>query len=191
MIEAGQRIGQVRAGRRPKRSILFVIVTAEEKGLLGSEYYASNPLYPLAKTVAVLNMDALDPNGPKRNFTTSGSAQQELLDQTIATAKKENLAYAPDPNPAAGHFFRSDHFPFAKKGVPAISYGSGNDWVEGGTAAGEAAEKAYVTERYHQPADQWEASWPFTGMVQDLTLLYTVGSQLANSHECPFFFGFL
>ena len=69
--------------------------------------------------------------------------------------------------------------------MPAISYGSGNDWVDGGTAAGEAAENTYVTERYHQPADQWEASWPFTGMVQDLTLLYTVGSQLANSHEWP------
>jgi len=182
LIELARAFGKA---PRPERSIVFLNVTAEEKGLLGSEYYASNPLYPLAKTVAVLNMDALDPNGPKRNFTTSGSAQQDLLDETIATAKKQNLAYAPDPNPAAGHFFRSDHFPFAKKGVPAISYGSGNDWVDGGVAAGEAAEKAYVTERYHQPADEWEASWPFTGMVQDLILLYTVGDHLANSHEWP------
>ena len=182
LIELARAFG---TAPRPERSVVFLNVTAEEKGLLGSEYYASNPLYPLGKTVAVLNMDALDPNGPARNFTTSGSAQQDLLDMLVATGKQQGLAYSPDPNPAAGHFFRSDHFPFAKKGVPAISIGSGDDWVDGGVAAGEAAEKAYVSQRYHQPADQWEASWPFTGMVQDLTLLYTVGNELANSHAWP------
>jgi Zn-dependent M28 family amino/carboxypeptidase len=96
--------------------------------LLGSEYYAANPVYPLATTVGVINMDALSPTGPARNFTISGSAKLDLLDQLIAKAKQYNLAYTPDPLPEAGHFFRSDHFPFAKRGVPAISYGSGNDW---------------------------------------------------------------
>jgi Zn-dependent M28 family amino/carboxypeptidase len=170
---------------KPKRSVVFLNVTAEEKGLLGSEYYAANPLYPLATTVAVLNMDALDPHGPARNFTTSGSAKLDLLDDTIAAAKRMDISYSPDPKPEAGHFFRSDHFPFAKRGVPAISFGSGNDLVDGGLAAGEAMEQAYVTDNYHQPSDQWHADWSFTGMARDLQLLYTVGEELANSTRWP------
>ena len=173
------------AKTKPERSILFLNVTAEEKGLLGSEYYSSAPLYPLGKTVAVLNMDALDPHGPARNFTTSGSAKVELLDELIDTAKKFNLVYSTDPKPEAGYFFRSDHFPFAKRGVPAVSFGSGDDLVDGGVAAGKAMEDAYTKDRYHQPADQWEADWTFTGMARDLQLLYTVGSDLANSDRWP------
>ncbi len=169
----------------PDRSVVFLAVTAEEKGLLGSEYYASKPLYPLGKTVAVINMDALDPHGLARNFTTSGSAKQELLDQLVTTAKQWNLDYVTDPKPEAGHFFRSDHFPFAKRGVPAISFGSGNDLVDGGLEAGKKIEDAYVADRYHQPADQWEADWTFTGMARDLQLLYTVGHDLADSDRWP------
>jgi Zn-dependent M28 family amino/carboxypeptidase len=172
-------------GPKPKRSVVFLNVTAEEKGLLGSEYYAANPLYPLATTVGVLNMDALDPHGPARNFTTSGSAKLDLLDDTIAAAKRMDISFSPDPKPEAGHFFRSDHFPFAKRGVPAISFGSGNDLVDGGIAAGEAMEQAYVTDNYHQPSDEWQAGWSFTGMARDLQLLYTVGEELANSTRWP------
>ncbi|MBP7370939.1 MAG: M28 family peptidase, partial [Arenimonas sp.] len=112
---------------KPERSVVFLAVTAEEKGLLGSEYYSANPLYPLSRTVAVINTDALSPEGLARNFTISGSAKLDLLDQLVATAKQWNLVYSPDPKPEAGHFFRSDHFPFAKRGVPAISFGSGDD----------------------------------------------------------------
>jgi Zn-dependent M28 family amino/carboxypeptidase len=183
LIEIGRAFAQ--AKKKPERSLVFLAVTAEEKGLLGSEYYSSKPLYPLGKTVAVLNMDALDPHGPTRNFTTSGSAKVDLLDQLIETAKGWNLAYIADPKPEAGYFFRSDHFPFAKRGVPAISFGSGNDLVDGGLAAGKASEDAYTADRYHQPADQWEADWLFTGMARDLQLLYTVGSDLANSGRWP------
>ncbi|GAA5082686.1 M28 family metallopeptidase [Lysobacter panacisoli] len=182
LIELGRAFAKA---PKPDRSIVFLAVTAEEKGLLGSEYYASKPLYPLGKTVAVLNMDALDPHGPARNFTTSGSAKQELLDQLVATAKQWNLDYVTDPKPEAGHFFRSDHFPFAKRGVPAISFGSGNDLVDGGLEAGKKIEDAYVADRYHQPADQWEADWTFTGMARDLQLLYTVGHDLADSDKWP------
>jgi Zn-dependent M28 family amino/carboxypeptidase len=139
----------------------------------------------LAKTVAVLNMDALKPGGASRNFTTSGSAKSDLLDLLIADAKKDGLVYSPDPHPEAGHFFRSDHFPFAKQGVPALSYGSGNDLVDGGVAAGEAASKDYTKNRYHQPADEWSADWTFAGMVQALGVLYDVGSDLANSDRWP------
>ncbi|MHA6205459.1 M28 family metallopeptidase [Dyella soli] len=170
---------------KPERSVVFLNVTAEEKGLLGSEYYSSKPLYPLAKTVADINMDALDPHGPARNFTISGSAKLDLLDELTATAKKWDLTYSADPKPEAGHFFRSDHFPFAKRGVPAISFGTGNDWVDGGVAAGKAAEDDYVAKHYHQPSDEWEAGWSFTGMARDLQILYTLGSDLANSNTWP------
>lgn len=170
---------------RTARSVAFLAVTAEEKGLLGSEYYSSKPLYPLGKTVAVINLDALNPGGLARNFTTSGSARLELLDELVATAKRRDLVYAADPHPEAGHFFRSDHFPFAKRGVPAISFGSGNDLAEGGIAAGEAQGKAYTAERYHQPADHWEADWTFAGLARDLQILHALGADLANSKRWP------
>lgn len=170
---------------KPERSVVFLNVTAEEKGLLGSEYYASKPLYPTGQTVAVINMDALDPGGRAKNFTTSGSAKSDLLDRLVADGEKAGMKYVTDPHPEAGSFFRSDHFSFAKRGVPALSFGSGNDLVDGGIAAGEAEGKKYVTERYHQPADHWEASWTFAGMAHDLQLLYKVGNDLANSDTWP------
>jgi Zn-dependent M28 family amino/carboxypeptidase len=183
LIEMGRAFAN--AKKKPERSVVFLAVTAEEKGLLGSEYYASKPLYPLGKTVGVINTDALDPHGPARNFNISGSAKLDLLDQLVATAAKWKVAYSPDPKPEAGHFFRSDHFPFAKRGVPAISFGSGNDLVEGGVEAGRKIEETYVADRYHQPADEWEADWSFTGMARDLQILYTLGSDLANSTQWP------
>ena len=182
LIELGRAFAKA---PKPERSVVFLNVTAEEKGLLGSEYYSSKPLYPLATTVAVINMDALDPFGVSRNFTTSGSAKSELLDALIADGKAAGMAYISDPHPEAGYFFRSDHFPFAKRGVPALSWGSGNDWVDGGVAAGEAAGKDYTSKRYHQPADEWDASWTFAGMVHDLPILYKLGNDLANSDRWP------
>ncbi|WP_373924740.1 M28 family metallopeptidase [Duganella sp. CY15W] len=182
LLELARAYGKAPA---PARSVVFLAVTAEEKGLLGSEYYASNPVYPLATTVGVINMDALSPYGPTHNFTISGSAKLDLLDQLVAKAKQWNLVYAPDPKPEAGHFFRSDHFPFAKKGVPAISYGSGDDMVDGGLEAGNKIEEAYVTNNYHQPSDEWSANWPFTGMAHDLGMLYSLGRDLADSKDWP------
>ncbi|MFD2365597.1 M28 family metallopeptidase [Pseudoduganella sp. GCM10020061] len=169
----------------PARSVVFLAVTAEEKGLLGSEYYASNPLYPLASTVGVINLDALSPRGPARDFNISGNAKLELLDQLVAKAQRWNMSFSPDPKPEAGYFFRSDHFPFAKRGVPAISFGSGNDWAEGGVEAGKAAEAAYNEKAYHQPADEFDPSWTFTGMARDLEVLYSLGADLANSKTWP------
>jgi Zn-dependent M28 family amino/carboxypeptidase len=170
---------------QPKRSVVFLAVTAEEKGLLGSEYYGANPLYALAKTAGVINMDALNPNGPARDFTISGSARLGLLDELIAKARLAKVSYSPDPRPEAGGFFRSDHFSFAKHGVPAISFGSGQDWVQGGVAAGKAWRDSYTTNNYHQPSDEWHADWSFTGMVRDLGILYALGSDLANSSTWP------
>ena len=169
----------------PRRSVVFLAVTAEEKGLLGSEYYAANPVYPLATTVGMINMDALSPYGPARNFTISGSAKLDLLDMLIAKFKAVNVSYTPDPHTEAGYFFRSDHFSMAKRGVPALSLDSGEDWVEGGLAAGKAALEAYTEHNYHQPSDEWHAEWPFTGMARDLGVLYSLGRDLAESKAWP------
>ena len=182
MLELARAYGKAPA---PKRSVVFLAVTAEEKGLLGSEYYAANPLYPLATTAGMINMDALSPHGPARNFFISGSAKLELMDQLVAKARQWNISYSPDPKPEAGYFFRSDHFPMAKRGVPAFSFGSGEDWEDGGLAAGKAAEEAYNTNSYHQPSDEWSAKWPFTGMARDLGLLYSLGRDLAESKDWP------
>lgn len=172
-------------GKRPERSVLFLAVTAEEKGLLGSEYYASHPLYPLSKTVAVINMDGMAPFGPSRDFGIYGSAKLELLDQLKDVAKGWDIRYTPDPKPEAGLFFRSDHFPFAKRGVPAVSYSAGQDWVDGGVAAGKAASDDYTAKRYHQQGDEWQTDWTFAGASRDLEVLYTLGNQLANSRAWP------
>ena len=170
---------------RTDRSVLFLSVTAEEKNLLGSAYYAAHPLYPLAKTVADLNMDALQVSGKARDMSTSGSGQTTLQDDLTRYLKAEGRAYAPDASPEAGHFYRSDHFSFAKVGVPAISIGSGEDLVVGGKAAGHAAKAAYTRDRYHQPADEWSASWDLSGQVQDIELIYRLGRDLADSDAWP------
>ncbi|MBV8685873.1 MAG: M28 family peptidase [Alphaproteobacteria bacterium] len=182
LIEMGRAFAK---GPRPARSVVFLAVTAEEKGLLGSEYYASNPLYPLARTAGVLNMDALGVAGPARNFSISGSAKLGLLDDLVAEGRRRGRVYTPEPHPEHGSFYRSDHFPMAKRGVPAVSFDSGNDLLKGGTAAGEAAAEAYTRDRYHQPADEWSADWDLGGMTADLALLHAVGARLANSRQWP------
>lgn len=169
----------------PQRSILFLAVTAEEKGLLGSEYYGANPLFPLAKTVGDINIDALSPAGPAKDVTTSGDGKVDLQDMLVAKAKAHGRYFSPDPAPQAGHFYRSDHFPFAKRGVPAISIGSGTDLVKGGKEAGEKAEADYTENRYHQPADEWSADWDLSGQAADIGLVYEIGRDLANSRVWP------
>ncbi|MDO8296456.1 MAG: M28 family metallopeptidase [Caulobacter sp.] len=173
------------AGPRPDRSIVFMAVTAEEKGLLGSEYYAANPLYPLATTVADLNMDGFSPTGPARDYTTSGDGKVSLQDDLVAALEARDRVFTPDPVPEAGHFFRSDHFPFAKRGVPAISVGPGEDLVVGGVAAGKAYSDMYIKDRYHQPADEWSDDWDLSGMSADLSLLHGLGLDLATSTRWP------
>lgn len=168
-----------------ERSIVFLWVTAEEKGLLGSEYYAANPLYPLAKTAGVLNADGMNVFGPSKDFTISGSTRLELLDMLVAKAAERGRTYTPDPNTYAGYFFRSDHFSLAKRGVPAISFGGGQDWVDGGVEAGKASAEAYRKDRYHQQADNFDPSWPLTGMAADVELLFALGRDLADSKRWP------
>ena len=176
---------QYAAAPAPDRSVVFLAVTAEEKGLLGSEYYAANPVYPLATTAGVINMDGGATAGPARDFTTSGDAPLTLQDDLVALGAKRGRTYSPDPRPGAGSFFRSDHFSFAKRGVPAISFGSGQDLIDGGRIKGEALARDYTTNRYHQPADEWSPSWNLAGAAQDGALLYDLGRELANSRRWP------
>jgi Zn-dependent M28 family amino/carboxypeptidase len=170
---------------RTDRSIVFLLVTAEEKGLLGSEYYATHPLYPVAKTVGVLNTDSMGVYGPAKNFTIAGTAKLELLDDLVAEGKKVGRYFSPDPHPESGGFYRSDHFSFAKQGVPAISFKAGNDLVNGGMERGETLGREYNRLHYHQPSDEWSADWDFSGIAADGELLHMLGRDLANSREWP------
>ena len=172
-------------GPRTDRSLVFLFVGAEEKGLLGSEYYVANPIYPLARTVGVLNTDSMGVFGPARNFTISGQAKLGLLDMLVAEGARRGRVYAPDPNVGAGYFFRSDHFPFAKLGVPAISFGSGTDLVNGGIARGTALADDYRAKRYHQQDDEYLPSWDMSGIADDAAFLHAVGRDLANSTAWP------
>lgn len=182
LLELGRAFAK---GPKPDRSVVFLAVTAEEKGLLGSEYYADNPIYPLATTVASLNMDGVNLIGPVKDVTMSGDAPLTLKDDLIRVAATKNMTFSPDPNPQAGSFFRSDHFPFAKRGVPAISFGSGQTLVDGGEAAGKALSEAYVKDKYHQPADEFDPNWKTDGLIQELSIFYEMGSELANSKTWP------
>ena len=170
---------------RPARSVIFMAVTAEEKGLLGSEYYAARPLYPLAKTVAVLNTDVMNVWGREKNFSISGTARLDLLDDLISEGKRQGRYFSPDPHPEIGGFYRSDHFSFAKRGVPAISFASGYDLVNGGAARGQALGREYVEKRYHQPGDEFSQDWDLSGMAEDDRLLHVLGEHLANSRAWP------
>jgi Zn-dependent M28 family amino/carboxypeptidase len=165
------------------RSMVFLAVTAEEKGLLGSEYYAANPLYPLETTVAALNMDSMGLYGKARDFSTFGP--NTVVDEVAAAGKKQGRTLVPDPRPEAGSFFRSDHFSLSKVGVPAVSFRPGDDLVEGGKAKGVKLREAYTDKKYHQPKDEWSEEMDFSGQVQDIELLYDVGRSLANSTRWP------
>lgn len=173
------------AGPRPDRSVLFLAVTAEEKGLLGSEYYAANPLFPAAKTAGALNTDVMGVMGPARDYSVRGNQQFGLLDLLIDEASKRGRRITPDPRPEAGSFFRSDHFTFAKAGIPALSFSPGQDLVTGGVERAKAWQQAYTADKYHQPADEYSPDWDFSGMVADAELLHAVGWRLANSSWWP------
>ncbi len=168
-----------------ERSLVFLAVGAEESGLLGAKYYAANPLYPLETTVGVINTDAPGVHGPTRDFSISGSAKLGLLDVMIEEAAKMERRYSPDPNPAAGSFFRSDHFAFAQAGVPAVSFRSGSDLVDGGTERAEQIRLAYAAEDYHQQSDEWSPDWDLSGIIRDAQLIKAVAERLGNSGEWP------
>jgi len=169
---------------KPKRSVVFVAVTLEESGLLGSKYYVAQPTIDLAQTVAVINLDAMSVAGPSRDFVVTGLGNSELEDILKTFADQQNRTLVPEGNTAGGFYFRSDHFNFAKAGVPALYAKGGNDLVDGGTAGGKAATDDYA-KRYHQPGDEYNPEWNLDGVVQDLEALYGVGRTLADGDQWP------
>jgi len=169
---------------RTARSIAFLATTAEERGLLGAEFYAANPVYPLATTVADLNIDGFA-RAPARDFSIVGDAELTLKADLRKLLEARGRAFTPDAHPEAGSFFRADHFSLAKQGVPAITGRAGLDLVDGGTAAGELAYEAYIKDRYHQPADEWSDDWNLAGAAADLGVLYSLGRELADSSRWP------
>jgi Zn-dependent M28 family amino/carboxypeptidase len=170
----------------PERSVLFVAVTLEESGLLGSKYYVAHPAVPLDKTVGVINLDALGVAGKTRDLTVVGMGSSQMEDVLKDVAGKMSLTLHSESHPEAGGYFRSDHFNFAKAGVPALNIGTGDDLVDGGTAAGEAADKDYNEHRYHKPGDQYDAAtWKVEGVIDELNAAYGVGRELTRSGQWP------
>ena len=175
---------QAKAGPA-RRSIAFVAVTAEESGLLGSRYYAEHPVYPLARTVGGVNMDVLNVRGPTRDFVLTGAGKSEIEDMAKGLVVAQGRTISPEANPERGGYYRSDHFSFAKLGVPMLAGGSGEDLVTGHRAAGHAATLDYIANRYHKPQDEYDASWDWSGAVQDLDLYYRLGRTLADGASWP------
>jgi Zn-dependent M28 family amino/carboxypeptidase len=171
---------------KPERTVIFLTVTAEEQGLLGSAYYAQHPVYPLAKTVANLNIDVLNTYGPTKDITYSGKGQSELEDYLNEEATKKGRYLAPEDHPEAGHYFRSDHFSFARGGVPSLTADGGVDDLIKGKEFGKGKHDEYVALHYHQPSDEYDAAtWNLEGGLQDIELVYLIGKKLAFGNTWP------
>jgi len=169
----------------PDRSIIFLAVTAEESGLLGSKYYAQNPVYPLSQTVGGVNMDAFGMAGPAKNVIVVGKGKSELDRYLEAALTGDGRVAEAEPTPEKGYYYRSDHFSFAKLGVPMIYFEGGEDLVDGGREAGEAISKDYTENRYHGPKDEYDPNWNWDGVMGDLKVYYTVARMLAMTEDWP------
>jgi Zn-dependent M28 family amino/carboxypeptidase len=174
-----------RGGRAPRRSVIFLAVTAEEKGLLGAKYYVEHPLYPLARTVANLNMDGLNPWGRTRDVEVVGFGNSDLEDILAQAAAGQGRVTTPDSGPEKGRYFRSDHFEFAKLGVPALYLKGGVDFVERPAGYGKQKIDEYTERDYHKVSDEVKADWDMSGAVADLGLLLQVGWEAAQRPEWP------
>ncbi len=170
---------------KPERTIVFLAVTAEEQGLWGSAYYALHPIYSLEKTVANINMDGLSNHGKVKDVVVVGKGQSELEDLVKAEAEKQERSLGEEGHPEAGYYYRSDHFNFAKSGVPSLHFDEGVE-MEGKTK--EEVKKMrddYTAKNYHRPSDEYHPSWNLEGAIQDLELYFRLGTTLANSRTWP------
>lgn len=171
---------------KPERTIVFLAVTAEEQGLLGSEHYAENPIYPKEKTVANINIDGVNGKGKMKDIALVGLNQSVLEDYLQEECRKVNRYAAPDPNPEAGYYFRSDHFNFAKIGIPSLYTHSGVDHVEKGKDYGMQLSEEYRAKQYHKPADEYNPSqWNLESSIDDLKLLFNVGKRISFEESWP------
>ncbi len=179
LAEANVKAGPAR------RSLVFMSVTCEECGLLGSRYYAEHPVYPMAQTVGGVNMDGLNVVGRTKDFVVTGAGKSELEDMMKLLVERQGRVVKPEPNPERGSYFRSDHFMFAKLGVPMFYGRSGEDLRVGGTAAGHAATLDYIQNRYHKPQDDYDPAWDWSGAVEDVQLYHELGRELAEGAMWP------
>ena len=177
--------GFTRLETPPRRSLLFLAVTAEEQGLLGSRYYGENSLYPLERTVAAINMDAMNVLGPTHDVTVIGLGNSSLDDVVDAVAREQGRSVRPDPEPEKGFFYRSDHFNFAKQGIPSLFVDPGVDYVGRPEGWGLKLREEYTRQHYHKPSDEYDPTWDLSGLVEDLHLLFEVGYRVANQDRYP------
>jgi len=169
----------------PRRSILFLSVTAEEQGLLGSAFYAKNPLYPLAQTVANLNMDVMNVYGRTSDIVNIGRGKSTLDEIIEAETRQQGRVVKGDPQPEKGSYYRSDHFSFAKAGVPSLDLSAGTDYIGKPLGWGLKMREEYVRERYHKPADVILPTWDLSGDVEDCQLYFLIGYHVANDSKIP------
>lgn len=174
-----------KTGKRPKRTLLFFAPTAEERGLLGSAYYCDNPLYPLERTVGVINMDGMNMLGKTRDYTIIGLGKSTLDDMVVAAAALQKRTVKPDPEPSKGGYYRSDHFNFAKRGVPALHVSEGIEYIGKPADFGQKERDRYTAQDYHKPSDEFQKNWDPSGAVEDMQLLFQVGFDLANVKDFP------
>ncbi len=183
VLEIARAFTQVQPA--PKRSIVFLIVTAEEKGLLGAKYYAAHPLYPLAKTLANINIDGINVWGPTKDVISIGMGQSTLDDVLAEVAKQYGRVVLPDAEPEKGYYYRSDHFEFAKVGVPALDPDGGRQFVGKSADFGQKKHDEYTAQDYHKTSDQVKPDWDLTGAVEDLRLLFEAAYRVAQGDRYP------
>lgn len=182
---ARQLADNAKQGHGLARSVTFIATTGEEQGLLGSRYYAANPIYPIDKTVAVLNLDSTNIYGKTKDFTIVGKGKSELENYLVDAAKQQNRIALGEKNPASGGFFRSDHFSFAKLGVPAVFAGGGSEPIDAATASYKTQMQATMKGCYHNVCDEYNEDWDLSGAIQDLEVYYQVTRTLGNSQDWP------
>jgi Zn-dependent M28 family amino/carboxypeptidase len=187
VLEIARVLASLPAAERPRRSVLFLITTAEEQGLLGSEWYSQHPLVPINKTAADINLDSMNILGPTHDFVPLGAERSSLKAVVDAIARERGLRISPDPRPEQGSFYRSDHFPFAKVGVPSISLKEGDDYVGRPKGWGEKKFKEYNDAHYHQPSDEFHDDWDFRGMIQEADFALAIGRRVADMNAMPKF----
>src|SRR5215470_6782481 len=180
-------LAKLPVAQRPRRSILFLFPTAEEQGLLGAEWYSKHPAVPLANTAANVNLDSMNVLGVTKDFVPLGAERSTLKAVVEAVAREKGLRVSPDARPEQGSFYRSDHFPFARVGVPSISLKEGNDYVGHTKEWGEEQFRAYNTAHYHQPSDELRDTWDFRAMIQEADIALAIGMKIANAPQMPKF----
>jgi len=187
VLAIAESLAKLPVAQRPRRSSLFLFPTAEEQGLLGAEWYSQHPVVPLARTAANVNLDSMNVLGVTRDFIPLGAERSSLKAVVDAVAREKGLTISPDSRPEQGSFFRSDHFPFAKVGVPSISLKEGNEFVGHTKEWGEEQFRAYNTAHYHQPSDEFRDSWDFRGMIQEAEIALAIGLKISNAAQMPKF----